>query len=74
MTNTTTVGAVWTRLAERERAGNDSALIDARYAPCYLPTNRNEIIFDSHVTGECVIIFDENATRVIQDALIEWFG
>ncbi|MGH3857858.1 MAG: hypothetical protein ACRDR6_31095 [Pseudonocardiaceae bacterium] len=40
MTNTTTVGAVWNHLAELERAGNDSDLIDLRYAPCYCHTNR----------------------------------
>lgn len=41
MTNTTTVGAVWNHLTERERVGNDSAPIDERYAPSGFPTNRN---------------------------------
>ncbi|MBW0009678.1 MAG: hypothetical protein JO063_06100 [Pseudonocardiales bacterium] len=40
MTDTTTVGAVWTPLTERERAGNDSATIDEHYASRF-PTNRN---------------------------------
>ncbi|MBV8539863.1 MAG: hypothetical protein JO364_06025 [Pseudonocardiales bacterium] len=33
-----------------------------------------EIIFDPHVTGECVIILDEDPARVLRDALIEWLG
>ncbi|MBV8539665.1 MAG: hypothetical protein JO364_09175 [Pseudonocardiales bacterium] len=33
-----------------------------------------EIILDPHVTGECVIIFDEDPARVLRDALIEWLG
>jgi len=33
-----------------------------------------EIILDPHVTGECVLIFDENAARVLRDALVEWLG
>ena len=41
MTDTTTVGAVWTRLAERERAGNDSAPVEERSAPSRLPTTRD---------------------------------
>jgi len=34
----------------------------------------DEIIFDPHVTGECVIILEEDTTWVIRDALIEWLG
>ncbi|MGH3701814.1 MAG: hypothetical protein ACRDQY_20620 [Pseudonocardiaceae bacterium] len=30
--------------------------------------------FDPHVTGECVIILDEDQARVIRDAFIEWLG
>ncbi|MBV9030703.1 MAG: hypothetical protein JO364_10450 [Pseudonocardiales bacterium] len=33
-----------------------------------------EIILDPHVTGECVIIFQEDAARMLRDALIEWLG
>ena len=33
-----------------------------------------EIILDPHVTGECVIILDEDQARVIRDAFIEWLG
>ncbi|MEO7193811.1 MAG: hypothetical protein ABIZ05_03175 [Pseudonocardiaceae bacterium] len=33
-----------------------------------------EIILDPHVTGECVIILDEDPARVLRDALIEWLG
>ncbi|MGH3427534.1 MAG: hypothetical protein ACRDRI_05320 [Pseudonocardiaceae bacterium] len=35
----------------------------------------DEIILDPYeVTGECVIIFDEAAARVLSDALEEWPG
>ncbi|MGH3721436.1 MAG: hypothetical protein ACRDRI_21820 [Pseudonocardiaceae bacterium] len=33
-----------------------------------------EIIFDPHVTGGCVIIFDEDAARVLFEVLGEWLG
>ncbi|MGH3852252.1 MAG: hypothetical protein ACRDR6_01885 [Pseudonocardiaceae bacterium] len=33
-----------------------------------------EIVFDMHVTGACVMIFDEDAAQVVRDALIEWLG
>ncbi|MGH3828427.1 MAG: hypothetical protein ACRDQX_14850 [Pseudonocardiaceae bacterium] len=34
----------------------------------------DEIILDPHVTGECVIILDEPAARVLFEALEEWLG
>ncbi|MGH3832973.1 MAG: hypothetical protein ACRDRS_21465 [Pseudonocardiaceae bacterium] len=34
----------------------------------------DEIIFDPHVTGECVLILDEDAAVIVRDALIEWLG
>ncbi|MGH3709873.1 MAG: hypothetical protein ACRDRQ_17590 [Pseudonocardiaceae bacterium] len=45
MTNTTTVGAVWNHLTERERAGNDSAPIDERYAPSRFPPTAIPTVF-----------------------------
>jgi hypothetical protein len=33
-----------------------------------------EIIFDPHVTGECVIIFDEAASATLFDVLGTWLG
>jgi hypothetical protein len=33
-----------------------------------------EIVLDPHVAGECVIIFDEEAARVLFDALGKWLG
>ncbi len=33
-----------------------------------------EIVFDMHVTGACVMIFEEDAAAVLRDALIEWLG
>jgi len=33
-----------------------------------------EIVFDVHVAGACVIIVDEDAARVLFDALGEWLG
>ncbi|MGH3701608.1 MAG: hypothetical protein ACRDQ9_20280 [Pseudonocardiaceae bacterium] len=32
-----------------------------------------EIILDPHVTGGCVIIFDEVGARVLFEVLGEWF-
>jgi hypothetical protein len=32
----------------------------------------SEIVLDPHVTGECVIIFDEAAARVLFDVLGKW--
>ncbi|MGH3826899.1 MAG: hypothetical protein ACRDQX_06970 [Pseudonocardiaceae bacterium] len=34
----------------------------------------DEIVFDMHVTGACVMIFEEAPARVLRDALIEWLG
>lgn len=34
----------------------------------------SEIILDPHVTGECVIIFDEDAATVLFEALRTWLG
>jgi hypothetical protein len=33
-----------------------------------------EIVFDMHVTGACVMIFDEAAARVLFNLLGEWLG
>lgn len=33
-----------------------------------------EIVFDMHVTGACVMIFDEDAARVLFTLLGEWLG
>jgi len=33
-----------------------------------------EIVFDMHVTGACVMIFDEDAARVLFNLLGEWLG
>jgi hypothetical protein len=33
-----------------------------------------DVIFDPHVTGECVIIFDEEATRALFDVPGGWLG
>jgi hypothetical protein len=34
----------------------------------------DKIIFDPHVTGECVIILDEPAGRILLYALKDWLG
>ncbi|MEO7194836.1 MAG: hypothetical protein ABIZ05_08445 [Pseudonocardiaceae bacterium] len=34
----------------------------------------DEIVFDMHVTGACVMIFEEAPARVLRDALIDWLG
>jgi hypothetical protein len=44
------------------------------FANLVLEKQGDEIIFDPHVTGECVIILEEDAARVVRDALIEWLG
>lgn len=33
-----------------------------------------DIVFDPHVTGECVIIFDEQAARILVKVLGVWLG
>ncbi|MGH3809830.1 MAG: hypothetical protein ACRDRU_25060 [Pseudonocardiaceae bacterium] len=33
-----------------------------------------EIVFDMHVTGACVMIFEEGPAQILRDALIEWLG
>jgi hypothetical protein len=33
-----------------------------------------EIVFDTHVTGACVMIFDEDAARVLFNLLGQWLG
>jgi len=32
------------------------------------------IVFDPHVTGSCVIFFDEDGARTLRDILTEWLG
>lgn len=32
----------------------------------------SEVVFDPHVTGECVIIFDKAAARMLHHALGRW--
>ncbi|MGH3827780.1 MAG: hypothetical protein ACRDQX_11500 [Pseudonocardiaceae bacterium] len=44
------------------------------FANLVLEKQDGEIIFDLHVTGECVIILEEDTAVVIRDALIEWLG
>ncbi|MGH3868525.1 MAG: hypothetical protein ACRDQ4_20865 [Pseudonocardiaceae bacterium] len=44
------------------------------FANLVLEKQGSEIIFDPHVTGECVIILDEDAARVVYDVLGEWLG
>ncbi|MGH3825644.1 MAG: hypothetical protein ACRDQX_00500 [Pseudonocardiaceae bacterium] len=44
------------------------------FANLVLEKQDGEIIFDPHVTGECVLILDEDAAVVVRDALIEWLG
>ncbi|MEO7193337.1 MAG: hypothetical protein ABIZ05_00700 [Pseudonocardiaceae bacterium] len=44
------------------------------FANLVLEKQGDEIIFDPHVTGECVLILDEDAAAVVRDALIEWLG
>ncbi len=33
-----------------------------------------DIVFDPHVTGSCVIVFDETASTALFDLLGEWLG
>ncbi|MGH3832902.1 MAG: hypothetical protein ACRDRS_21090 [Pseudonocardiaceae bacterium] len=44
------------------------------FANLVLEKQGDEIILDPHVTGECVIILDEDTAAVVRDALIEWLG
>ncbi|MGH3854749.1 MAG: hypothetical protein ACRDR6_14895 [Pseudonocardiaceae bacterium] len=44
------------------------------FANLVLEKQGSEIIFDPHVTGECVIVLEEDTAAVNRDALIEWFG
>jgi hypothetical protein len=40
-----------------------------------MPTKRGgEIELDPHVTGSCVIIFDEDAASAVRDTITEWLG
>jgi hypothetical protein len=32
------------------------------------------IVFDPHATGQCLLTLDEDAARVLRDALTEWLG
>jgi hypothetical protein len=32
------------------------------------------IVFDPHVTGECLITLDERSARTLRDTLTEWLG
>jgi hypothetical protein len=32
------------------------------------------IVFDPHVTGECLITLDEQSARMLRDTLTEWLG
>jgi hypothetical protein len=32
------------------------------------------IVFDPHVTGECVTTLDEQSARMLRDTLTEWLG
>jgi hypothetical protein len=32
------------------------------------------IVFDPHVTGECLISLDEQSARMLRDTLTEWLG
>ncbi|MGH3986193.1 MAG: hypothetical protein ACRDTZ_02595 [Pseudonocardiaceae bacterium] len=38
-------------------------------------SKRDSVIeLDPHVTGSCVITFDEDGACVLRDALVEWLG
>jgi hypothetical protein len=32
------------------------------------------IVFDPHVTGQCLITLDEQSARILRDTLTEWLG
>jgi hypothetical protein len=32
------------------------------------------IVFDPHVTGECVISLDEDGAKTLRDLLTQWLG
>ncbi|MGH3869790.1 MAG: hypothetical protein ACRDQ4_27565, partial [Pseudonocardiaceae bacterium] len=32
------------------------------------------VVLDPHVTGECVIIFQEQSAKMLRDILTEWLG
>ena len=52
----------------------DLSHVPRGFANLVVEKQGREIILDPHVTGECVIIFDEDPARVLRDALIEWLG
>ena len=39
-----------------------------------LTKHGNEIELDPHVTGCCVITFDEDAATAVRDTITEWLG
>jgi hypothetical protein len=39
-----------------------------------LTKHGSEIELDPHVTGSCVIIFDEDAAIAVRDTITEWLG
>ncbi|MGB6161972.1 MAG: hypothetical protein WCF33_22385 [Pseudonocardiaceae bacterium] len=32
------------------------------------------VVFDPHVTGECLITIDEDGAKTLRDLLTEWLG
>ncbi|MGH3868028.1 MAG: hypothetical protein ACRDQ4_18265 [Pseudonocardiaceae bacterium] len=34
----------------------------------------DSVVFDPHVTGECLITFEEKSAKALRDILTEWLG
>jgi hypothetical protein len=44
------------------------------FANLMISKQGESFVLDPHVTGECLITFDEQGAKVLRDILIEWLG
>ncbi len=44
------------------------------FANLMMSKQGESFVLDPHVTGECLITFDEQGARALRDILTEWLG
>lgn len=44
------------------------------FANLMISKQGESLVLDPHVTGECVITFDEQSARALRDIVTEWLG
>ena len=44
------------------------------FANLMVSLHGRSVVFDPHVTGECLITIDEQSAKTLRDLLTEWLG